>query len=562
MDITKADTPSQIPTVTPVDSITEASIEDKSTSIHTEKADIGITNAVDVPSPNEKDSSPDTNENTRGLSKVSAARKIALLCMFILAEFLDSFNNSALFPAIPVLTSDLGLKVSEAVWVISAYQLTFAAFLLVSGRIADIYTPKPAFVIGCFVLGFTHLGGGFSRQKIVMLVLRALGGIGGALTIPSALSMIIQLFPNPSSQARAISLFGSAGAIGNIMGMLGGAVLVQYAGWEWVYFFVAIIGCGIGIVCFFLIPKASRDKSKKVNFDVAGVTILTVSVILFIFAVISGSTEGWGTAYVLCPLVISIAIFAAFLWWEARLPPDDAVMPPHAWRYRNFGVIVGVALSIYFWWATSFALLTPWYQKVYGWSVISSAVHFLPTGISGWLISFVTGQLPRYLPHKYILLIGLLLSVVATVLLPFADAPSTYWPFAFPAFIIGSVGMMILFAGSSIAIFHYTPLSVAGTVGAVFNCALQLGSAVGLAAVSSITASVDKKSDLSIPILEFPHRLPEITKQLWREAYKGRAASYWFLLGVLIIDIISVIVFFKVDASDHQREKKTESNEV
>ncbi|KAG8811941.1 hypothetical protein FRC19_003486 [Serendipita sp. 401] len=496
----------------------------------------------------------DANGDTSQLHKVSTLRKIALLFMFVFAEFLDSFNNSALFPALPALTSDLGFKASEIVWVISAYLLTFASFLLMSGRVADVYTPKPPFIAGCFLLGLTHLGAGFVRQKIAMLVLRALGGIGGAFTIPSALSMIVQLFPEPSSQARAISLFGSAGAIGNIMGMLIGAVLVQYAGWQWVYFFVAIIGCSIGAVCFFLIPNVQRDRSKQVNFDATGVSILTIAVILFIFAVTSGATAGWGTAYVLCPLFISLAILGVFLWWEAHLPTEDAVLPPRAWRYTNLAVIVGLSLSIYFWWATLFALIIPWYQEVYGWSVISSAVHFLPTGIAGWITSFFTGHFPKYLPHKYIIFIGLSITIVATILLPFADAPTTYWRFAFPSFLIGSVGMMIVFAGSSIAIFHYTPPSVAGTVGAVFTCALQLGTAVGLAAVSSITASVDENSRLEIPLVEFPRRPNEITNKLWKEAYKGRAASFWFLLGILVVDAAAVLVFFKTDTLNHQQQ--------
>lgn len=116
---------------------------------------------------------------------------------------------------------------------ISAYQLTFAAFLLLvrvfthsvpynrtkttvkSGRISDVYSPKPAFVSGAMILALTHLGGGFVRQKIALLVLRALGGIGGALTIPSALSMIVALFPDQRSQGRAIAIFGGTGGVGN-----------------------------------------------------------------------------------------------------------------------------------------------------------------------------------------------------------------------------------------------------------------------------------------------------------------------------------------------------------
>jgi MFS family permease len=228
------------------------------------------------------------------------------------------------------------------------------------------------------------------------------------------------------------------------------------------------------------------------------------------------------------------------------------------WRYRNFGVLVGLALLPYFWWVTSFVSLTAWWEQVYGWSAINTAVHFLPMGIGAWLISNFTGRLPTWFAHKYILLVALFLTVVATVLLPFSDAPDRYWPFAFPAFLLGTVGMMIVFANSSIAIFSYTPPSVAGTVGAVFNCALQLGSAVGLAAVSSIQTSVDVKNaaSLSVPLEEFSQHLGEISQSTWRTAYQGRAASFWFLLGILVLEVIAVVVFFKVDMPIHDEEPK------
>ncbi|KIM21444.1 hypothetical protein M408DRAFT_80537 [Serendipita vermifera MAFF 305830] len=496
------------------------------------------------------------------LSKTSIARKLLLLSMFTFAQFLDAFNNSALFPAIPIISTEVSFDATETVWIVSAYQLTFAAFLLVSGRISDVYTPKPAFIAGCLILGITHLIGGFTHQKIALLVLRALGGIGGALTIPSALSLIVQLFPNPSHQARAISIFGSAGAIGNVTGILIGAVLVQYTSWSWIFWFVAIVGISIGSICMFLIPNAIRDKELNVKFDVPGVGSLTISVILFIFAVTSGATEGWGSAYVLAPLLISIALFILFLVWEAYTPPNDAVLPPHMWHFRNFGVIVGVSLLPYLWWATSFIELTSWWEQVFGWSAISTAIHFLPMGICAFLISHVTGRLPTYFAHKYILLFGLGLASISTILLPFGDSPDTYWRYLFPAFILGTSGMQIVLTDSSIAIFSYTPPSIAGTVGAVFNCALQLGGAVGLAAVSSITASVDGKTPpLNPPLTEFPHRLDEITKDTWKAAFQGRAASYWFLLGILGLLLICVTVFFKVDNPEHHENHEEKSQD-
>jgi len=222
------------------------------------------------------------------------------------------------------------------------------------------------------------------------------------------------------------------------------------------------------------------------------------------------------------------------------------------WRYRNFGILVVLALLPYFWWVTSFVAITAWWEQVYGWTAINTAVHFLPMGIFGWLISNVTGRLPKWFAHKYIILAGLVLAIIATILLPFADAPWTYWPLVFPAFTLGTMGAMIIFANSSIAIFSYTPPHVAGTVGAVFNSALQLGSAVGLAAVSSLSNSIDEKTTFELPITQWSQHLDQVTPAMWREAFKGRAASYWFLLAILIIVAVAVVALFKVDVPVHE----------
>ena len=290
----------------------------------------------------------------------------------------------------------------------------------------------------------------------------------------------------------------------------------------------------------------------------------SVAVILFIFAVTSGSTKGWGTAYVLAPLLISLLIFTLFLVWEAHLPPDDAVLPARMWQYRNFSVLMVLALLPYLWWATSYINLISWWENIFGWSAINTAVHILPMGIGGFVIAQVTGRLPKYFAHKHIILLGRVLSIVATILQPFGDSPDTYWPFVFPAFLLGTIGVMIVYANSSIAIFSYTPPSVAGTVGAVFNCALQLGSTVGLAAVASITTSIDSKSPpMDPPVTEFRNHLDQITKDMWRTAFKGRAVSFWFLVALLGVQLVCVIAFFQVDLPEgRDREEEEEKVDV
>ncbi|EGN97460.1 hypothetical protein SERLA73DRAFT_75140 [Serpula lacrymans var. lacrymans S7.3] len=462
---------------------------------------------------------------------LSRAKKMVLLAIFCLAQFLDSFNTSALFSAIPSLEISLNIAESQSAWIISAFQLTFASFLLISGRISDVYSPKAAFISGVAGLGVISLGAGFADNKIVILTLRALIGISAAMTIPSALTLLVKVFPDPLEQARAIGVFGGCGAVAN------GAIFVEYASWHWVFWFVAIVALPVALGCIFVIPPQPKpldhfesQGSKFKRLDIVGVVMLTIALILFVFAVTSGSANGWGTAMVLAPLVISILLIGGFIYWETLLPANKAAIPPRTWFYKNFSVLFATALLPYFWWNAVYTILITLWQNIYHWPVISSVIHMFPIGVLAFAMSF-TGSLSRVLSPKWIILAGLGFLVIATTLIAVGGGPNQYWPFIFPAFVIGSAGSMLIFTHANIAIFQAAPPSMAGTVGAIFNGALQFGSAIGLAAMSSIQTSVEDKHGGS-------------------EEYSGRAAAFWFLLAVVCVEAFAVLVFYRT-GSDH-----------
>ncbi|KIP05049.1 hypothetical protein PHLGIDRAFT_108699 [Phlebiopsis gigantea 11061_1 CR5-6] len=464
--------------------------------------------------------------------RYSAFRRYLLLVTFCLAQFLDAFNNSALFSAIPSLVADLNMTESDATWIISAFQLTFASFLLISGRISDVYNPKYAFVAGVTLLGLISIGGGFVRDKIILIVLRALSGIAASLTIPSALTLLVDVFPEPTEQARAIGVFGGCGAIGNVLGLIIGAIFIQFANWSWVFWFVAILAIPIGGLCMFLAPSpirgidAPRSQRWK-QLDMVGVSILTAALILFIFAVTSGSTAGWGSATVLAPLIISVFGVAGFFFYEKRIPASTAAVPPRTWFLPNFSVLFGLALMPFLWWTTIFTIITTLWQDVYHWSVISVALRMIPIGALSFAISF-SGPLSNKISPKYVLLFAQFILVIATCLLATADSPSKYYSHVLPAFILGSAGAMLSYTHTNIAIFRTSPASMAGTIGAIFNGALQLGSAVGIAAVSSIEQSIEARSGNP-------------------DGYAGRAAAFWFLLGIIGLEIVSLFAFYRVE---------------
>ncbi|KAH7915495.1 major facilitator superfamily domain-containing protein [Hygrophoropsis aurantiaca] len=480
------------------------------------------------------------DEAPRGLS---LARKLVLLTMFCLAQFLDSFNNSALFSAIPALEISMSMTESQSTWIMSAFQLTFASFLLISGRISDVYNPKTAFIAGVSGLGLLSVGAGFVKDKIIIIILRALIGIASAMTIPSALTLLVNVFPDPLEQARAIGIFGGCGAVANVLGLLIGAFFVQFASYHWVFWFVALVAAPVALGCVFIIPPQQENldsvdpqAAKWKRLDLIGVSMLTIALILFIFAVTSGSTDGWATVTVLTPLIISILLIFGFFYWETRLPVNKAAIPPRTWFYNNFSVLFAVALLPFFWWSAVFTMFMTLWQNVYHWTVISAAIHMFPIGVLAFSMSF-TGSLSRVFSPKWIILTGLSLLIISTTLIAIGGgSPDLYWPYIFPAFSLGSAGAMLTYTHTNIAIFQAAPSSMAGTVGAVFNGALQFGSAIGLAAISSIETSV-----------EATHGGPE--------EYAGRAAAFWFILAIVCLEALSIFWFYQT-GTDHQPQPK------
>ncbi|KAH8829768.1 major facilitator superfamily-domain-containing protein [Flagelloscypha sp. PMI_526] len=349
------------------------------------------------------------------------------------------------------------------------------------------------------------------------------------MTIPSSLTLIVRIFPEPSEQGRAISVFGATGAIGNILGLIIGAIFTQYASWRWVFWFATILALPAAVIGATMIPEQSVSGSEQSiitrvkHMDLPGVAALTVAIILFVLALTESTTSGWGSAIVIAPLVIAIVLVVSFFFYESWLPQERAAIPSRTWFYKNFSVLFGAALVPYFWWVTVFVIFTAYWQEVYQWSIIMAAVRMLPIGIAGAAMSF-TSPLAKYISVKYILLVGYAGMITGTVLLTQADRPERYWSFVFPAFAIGSAGTMITYVFSNIGIFRSTPPAIAGTVGAMYNGALQLGSAVGSAAVTSIQLSVQQKSGSA--------------------SFEGRRAGFWFVLGIAIVAALSVAIFY------------------
>ncbi|PAV17782.1 MFS general substrate transporter [Pyrrhoderma noxium] len=451
---------------------------------------------------------------------------VILLCS---AQFFDIFNSSATLTALPQIGKALDFKASEEQWTVAAYTLTFASFQLVGGRLSDLYHPKPVFIFGYVIVGVFSILCAVSVHPIMLIVFRAVQGIGAALTIPSCISLIIQLVPDPKEQSLALASFGASGAIGNALGFVIGGVLTSRVGWKWVFYLVAILVLPLCVLSWAVVPNVSVDDAKtKRQIDMLGVGTITAGLVLFVYAISDANSVGWGKPQIIVTLILSIVIAIAFFFVERKVP--DPAVPPHTWSTPNIIPLFIHCLSSYWFLYGAEIQLVQVFQELFGWSPLASSVYCIPIGIAGLFSSSTTGKIAPYIPMRILLLLGQVFMCTGAILFALADRPEKYWSMIFPGMIVGMLGIGFAYVGGNIAIMSNARKGEEGVVGALMNTAFQLGATVGLAILTSISQGVNNK---------LAPDADAITQ------FSGYADGFWSLVALHGIVIIMIIVFIR-----------------
>ncbi|KAF5373033.1 hypothetical protein D9758_001641 [Tetrapyrgos nigripes] len=461
--------------------------------------------------------------------QLSSLRKNLILAVLSGAQFFDIFNACAAIIALPALQADLSFDEGTIQWVLAAYTLTFAAFMLISGRISDMFHPKPVFVVGFLLIGVLSIPIGASVNPIMAIVLRAAQGIGAAMNIPSAIAMITSSFPDAAERGRAYAVYGAFGAVGNCLGFILGGVISSQASWRWIFYLLAILVIPFSVVSWFILPGAtsSVEKTQKKSLDWPGVASLTVGLILFVFAISEGSASGWNSARVIAPLVISIFAFAGFLVIE-RIVKDPA-LPPRTWTNKNFTPLFFYGWSIYWWVFATQMQLVEVFTSLWGISTLSAALRCLPLGIAGGTTAYLTGIFAPKVPRLVLLVSGQLFMGVGSILFALADEQSKYWSHVVPGMIIGMIGLGTAYVACTIVVMEGTRKGEEGVVSAVMYTSYQVGATLGLAVVASITLGVNTKVTVGGDVNEFA----------------GYAASFWSLLGLNGVATLIALLFVR-----------------
>jgi len=412
----------------------------------------------------------------------SDKRWIALyvLCLGSLMIVLDATIVNV---ALPSIQADLGFSQASLAWVVNAYLLTFGGFLLLGGRLGDLYGHRRLFLIGLSVFTLASLACGLATTQGFLIVARAVQGVGGAVVSAVALSLIMTLFHQPADRAKAMGVFGFVSSGGGTIGVLLGGVLTDVLNWHWIFLVNLPVGIAVFALCLWLLPGGAGVGQGRL--DVAGAVTVTASLMIAVYAIVNGNQVGWLTARTLGLLAASAVLLGVFLVLEARV--RSPLVPLGLFKHRNVSVanVVGVL------WAAAmfglFFLSALYLQRVLGYDPLHVGLAFVPT-------SLIMGFFSLGLSAKLVLRFGIRkplgigLGLAAAGLLLFARAPvgGDYWMDVLPGMILLGCGAGMAFNPLLLAAMSDVPPEESGLASGVVNTAFMMGGALGLAVLASL----------------------------------------------------------------------------
>ena len=416
----------------------------------------------------------------------SRTRWLALivLCLGTLMIVLDTTIVNV---ALPSIRADLGFSQTSLAWVVNAYLLTFGGFLLLGGRLGDLYGHRRLFVSGIALFTLASLCCGLATSQGLLETARAVQGVGGAIASAVSLSLTMRLFTEPAERAKAMGIFGFVASGGGSIGVLLGGVLTSSLDWHWIFLVNIPIGVAV-VACSFKLLPASHERVADQRLDLAGALTVTGSLMLAVYAIVNGNQNGWTSARTLGLLGAAVALLALFLWVESRV--SSPLMPLRLFRLRNVATanVVGVlwAAAMFAW----FFLSALYLQLVLGYSALQVGLAFLPANlVMGGLSVGVSAKLVMRYGFRLPLGAGLLLAAAGLALFARAPVGGTYVVDVLPSMILLGIGAGIAFNPVLLAAMSDVAPEESGLASGLVNTAFMMGGALGLAVLASIATS-------------------------------------------------------------------------
>ena len=409
-------------------------------------------------------------------------RKWFTLAAVSFGLFMIMLDNTVVNVALPAIQRDLGADLSSLQWIVAGYALTFAALMLIGGKVADAYGRRLIFVIGIGVFTSASLWCGLAGSENELITARVLQGAGAALMNPATLSIIAATFP-PRERGTAIGIWAGVSALALAIGPLLGGLITEHLDWSWIFFINIPVGI-VAIAASFLFIDESRDET-HVRLDLPGLATSAVGLFTLTYALIEANTHGWTSPRILGAFAVAGASILAFILLERyqRAP----MLPLELFRSRTYAganlVMLLVALAMF----GVFFFLSLYMQNVLGYSAVQTGAAFLPMTVLIILIAPVAGRASDRFGSRGLLTAGMVLIVVQLLYFSRLGVNASFWDLL-PAFLVGGVGMALTMTPSAAAATRSVPVDKAGVGAAVLNASRQIGGSLGIALIGAIIA--------------------------------------------------------------------------
>jgi EmrB/QacA subfamily drug resistance transporter len=427
----------------------------------------------------------------RSASRADRRRWAALItvCVGTLMIILD---GTIVNVALPAIEADLKFSQSSLTWLVNAYLISYGSFLLIAGRLGDMFGRKRMFLWGLIVFVAASMLCGVSTNQETLIAGRFIQGIGGALASASVLAIIVTEFPKGAAQARAMGIYTFVAVAGGSIGLLLGGVLVQSLSWHWIFFINVPIGVATYLAGVRMIDESERHGIGE-KIDYLGAALVTIGVAVGVYAIVGATDHGWTSLQTLGLGAISAALIAAFLVVEATIA--HPIMPLRILRVRALmysNVIRGALVVGMF---ATFFLGALYMERALGYDAIQIGFAFLPlTLIIGYMSLGTTAKLMERFGITRMVLSALPLVIVALVLLSTSDEHSSYFPHLFVIFALLGTGMGLAFAPLVTLSMRDVEERDAGLASGIVNVSMQLSGAFGLAVLSTLATDKTKSS--------------------------------------------------------------------
>ncbi|MDQ3067259.1 MAG: DHA2 family efflux MFS transporter permease subunit [Actinomycetota bacterium] len=414
-------------------------------------------------------------------------KKWLALYVLCLGDLLIVLDISIVNVALPSIRDDLGFSEASLAWVINAYTLTFGGFLLLAGRLGDLFGHRRVFLLGVGLFTLASLACGLATSPEMLVGARAVQGIGGAVVAAVALSLIMTLFTEPAERAKAMGVIGFVAAGGGSIGVLAGGILTDLLSWNWIFLVNLPVGAAVIGLCLRLLPADSGARGRT-SLDIAGAIAVTASLMLAVYAIVNGNERGWTSGQTLGLLGVAVAGLALFVFVETRV--ESPLMPLGLFRLRSVAAsnVVGIL-----WSAAMFAMffLSALYlQLVLGYSPLEVGLAFLPANL-------LMGAMSLGLSAKLVMRFGVKpplvggMALVALGLALFARAPvdGSFVVDVLPGMLILGIGIGMAMNPLLLAAMNDVAPEQAGLASGVVNTSFMMGGALGLAVLASVAAA-------------------------------------------------------------------------